>query len=93
LFEKGVLTVGAENVMTVFDLVDDGGEFPVQSLVEAGAENLIDAVGRQTPQTDFTAAPEDPVNGGVEFENEVPAVLDLSDGVEARPAHLAAFFL
>jgi hypothetical protein len=27
----------------------------------------------------------------VAFENEVPAVLDLRDGVKARQTHLAAF--
>ena len=36
LFEKGVLPVGAENVMAVLDLVDDGGQFAAQSLVAAG---------------------------------------------------------
>jgi len=93
LFEKGVLPVGAKNVMAVLDLIDDGGKFPVQPLVEADAENLADAVGRQTPQADFAASLEDLVNGEVAFENEIPAVLDLGDGVETRQAHLAAFLL
>src|SRR5271170_5005516 len=93
LFEKGVLPVGAEDVMAVFDLIDDGGQFPVQPLAKPGAENLADAIGCQTPQADFAASLEDPVNGKVAFENEIPAVLDLSDGVEARQAHLAAFVL
>jgi hypothetical protein len=33
------------------------------------------------------------VDGEVAFEDEVPAVLDLRDGVEARQTHLAAFLL
>ena len=73
LFEKGVFPVGAEDVMAVLDLVDDGGEFPVQSLVEADTEDLADAVGGQTPQDDFAASLEDLVNGEVAFENEIPA--------------------
>ncbi len=46
LLEKGVLPVGAEDVVAVFDLIDDSGEFPVEPLVEADAEDLADAVGR-----------------------------------------------
>jgi hypothetical protein len=33
------------------------------------------------------------VDGKVAFEDEVPAVFDLRDGVEARQAHLASFFV
>ena len=79
--------------MAVLDLIDDGGEFPVQPLVKADAEDLADAVGRQPPQADFAASLEDFVDGEVAFEDEVPAVLDLRDGIEARQAHLAAFLL
>jgi hypothetical protein len=62
--EKSMLPVSAENVMAVLDLIDDGGEFSVQSLVKADAEDLADAVGRETPQADFAASLEDFVNGG-----------------------------
>src|SRR5579864_8699591 len=41
----------------------------------------------------FTTSFKDFVNGEVAFENEIPAVLDLRDGVEAGQAHLLAFFL
>jgi hypothetical protein len=68
LFEKGVLPVRPENVMAVFDLIDDRGEFPVQPLVQADAEDLADAVRRQPPQADLTAALEDFVDGEVAFE-------------------------
>src|ERR1700679_2269580 len=47
LFEKGMLPVSTEHVMTVFDLIDDGGQFPVQPLVEPDTEDLTDAVGGQ----------------------------------------------
>src|SRR5271163_3916026 len=45
LFEEGVLEVGAEDVMTVLDAVDDGGELAVHPAVQAGAEDLGDFVG------------------------------------------------
>jgi len=45
------------------------------------------------PEAGFTTALEDLVNGEVAFENEVPTVLDLRDGVEARQGHLAALLL
>ena len=79
--------------MAVLDLVDDGGEFAAQPLVEPDAEDLADPVGGQPPQADLAASFEDLVDGEVAFENEVAAVLDLGDGVEARQAHLAAFLL
>src|SRR5215471_6228582 len=77
LFEKGVLPVGTENVMTMLDLVDHGGEFTAQALMQAGTEDLADPVGRQPPETDLAAALEDLVNGEVAFEDEVAAVLNL----------------
>lgn len=67
----------------MLDLVDHGRQFPTQPFVQPHAENLADAVGCQTPKTDFAAALEDLVDGKVAFENEVPAILDLRDGVEA----------
>ena len=93
LLEEGVLPVGAENMMAVLDLVDDRGQFAVQPLVEAHAEDLADPVGGQPPQADLAAPLEDLVDGEVAFEDEVPAVLDLGDGVEARQVHLAALLL
>src|SRR3984893_7882012 len=93
LFEQGVLPVGAEDVMAMLDLIDDGGQFPMQPLVEPHAEDLADAVRRQSPQADFAASFKDFVNGEVAFENEIATILDLRDGVEAGQAHLLAFLL
>ncbi len=70
LLEESVFPVSAEDVMAVLDLIDDGREFPVQPLVEADTEDFADAAGGQTPQTEFTAALEDFVNGEVAFEDE-----------------------
>jgi len=91
LFEEGALPAGAENVMAMLDLVDDRGQFAAQALVQAEAEDLADPVGRQPPEADLAASLEDLVNGETAFEDEVPAVLDLSDGIESRQVHLAAF--
>src|SRR5260370_20253658 len=93
LFEEGVLPVGAEDVMAMLDLIDDGGEFPSQPFIEPPAEDLADPVRRQPPQADFAASFKDLVNGEVAFENEIAAVLDLRDGVEAGQAHLLPFLL
>ena len=79
--------------MAMFDLIDDGGELSRQPLAESDAEDLTDAVRRQPPQADFAASLEDLVNGKVALENEIPAVLDLRNGVETRQTHLAAFLL
>src|SRR5688572_11638377 len=75
LFEKGVLPVGAENVMAMLDLVDDRGQFAAETLVQADAEDLTDAVGRQPPEANLAASLEYLVNGEVTFEDEVPAVM------------------
>ena len=79
--------------MAMLDLIDDGGEFAAQSLVEPDAEDLADPVGRQPPEPEFAASLEDLVDGKVAFEDEVAAILDLRDGVEARQVHLAAFLV
>lgn len=93
LFEESVLPVGAEHMVAMLDLIDDGGQFPAQALVEPDAEDLADAVGGQPPEPDLAASLEDLVDGEVAFEDEVPAVFDLGDGVEAGQIHLGPFFL
>ena len=63
LFEEGMFPVRPENVMSVLDLIDHRRQFPAQSLVQADAEDLADAVRRQAPEPDFTASFEDFVIG------------------------------
>jgi hypothetical protein len=84
--------VGAEDVMAMFDLIENGGQLAAQPLMEADAEDLSDAVGGEAPQADLTAALEDLVDGKVTLEDEVAAVLNLADGVEAGQVHLVPFF-
>jgi hypothetical protein len=85
--------VRPEDVVPVPDLVNHRGELSPQSFVQPDAEDFTDAVRRQPPQTEFATSPEDLVDGEVTFENEVPAVLDMSNRIEPRQAHPAALFL
>jgi hypothetical protein len=55
LFEEGVPEVGTEDMMTMLDAVDDGGELAAHPAVEACAEDFGDLVGGQPPQTEFAA--------------------------------------
>ncbi len=50
LLEEAVVPVGAEDMVAVFDLLDDSREFPAQSFVQPDAEDLADPVRRQPPQ-------------------------------------------
>src|ERR1700687_5331561 len=83
LFEEGVFEVGTEDMMTVLDAVDDGGELATHSAVQAGAEDLGDLVGGQSPQTELAASFEQLVDGKVPLEDEVAAIFDLGDRVKA----------
>src|SRR6202795_1368796 len=83
LLDERVLPVGAKDVMPVLDLLEGGVELAVQLLAEAGAEDLRDLVGRESPQPQLAAALEDLVDRKVTLEDEVAAVFDLADGVEA----------
>src|SRR5260370_37075049 len=91
LFEEGVFPIGSEDGMSMLDLLDDRRQVAAQSLVEPDAEDLANAMGRQTPEPEFTASPEDLVDGEVTVEDEVATVLDLGDGVKPRQVHVAAF--
>src|SRR4249919_991290 len=84
LLQKGVLEVGAIDMMAMLDLVDDGGEFAGHLAVESLPEDLGDLVGCQPPQPQLTASLEELVDGEVAFEDEVAAVFDLRDRIEAR---------
>ena len=83
LLQEGVLEVGAEDMMTVLDAIDDGGEFALHPTAHTHAEDLADLVRRQPPQAELTAAFKQLVDREVTLENEVAAVLDLGDCVKA----------
>ena len=90
LLEKGVLEVGAEDMMAVLDAIDDGGELAAHLAVQARAEDLGDLVGGQPPQAELAAAFEQFVDGKVALEDEVAAILDLGDRIKAREVELLA---
>ena len=52
--------------------------------MKSNTKDLADAIGRDSPQADVTAAFEDFVNGEVTLEYEIPAVFDLRQGIKAR---------
>ncbi len=91
LLEETVLPVGAEDMVAVFDLLDDSREFPAPPFVQPDAEDLADAVRRQPPQTDLATSLEDLVNREVASEDKIAAVFDLRHRVKPRQVHLAAF--
>lgn len=83
LLEEGSLEIGAEDMMAMLDLIDNGSELAAVPAVQAGAENLGDFVGGEPPQAEFAASLEQLVDGKVALENEVTAILDLADSIEA----------
>jgi hypothetical protein len=83
LLQEGVLEVGAEDMMTVLDAIDDGGELALHSTVHPGAKDFSDFVRRQPPQAELAAAFKQLVDRKVALENEVSAVRDLGDRVKA----------
>jgi hypothetical protein len=83
LLQEGVFEVGAEDMMAVLDAIDDSGQLAAHVAVQAHAEDLDDLVGGQPPQAELAAAFEQLVDGEVALEDEVAAILDLGDGVEA----------
>src|SRR5215831_12733241 len=80
-------------MMAVLDLVDDGGELAGDLAVSSLAEDLGDLVGCEPPQSQLTAALEDLVDGEVPLEDEVAAVFDLRDRIEARQIDLLALLV
>src|SRR5215469_2313269 len=77
--------------MTVRDLIDDGGKLAPMLALQAGTEDLSNLVGCQAPQAEFAASLEQFVNWKVAFEYDVVAILDLTDGVNARQLDELAF--
>ncbi len=51
LFEESVFPVGAEDMMAVLDLFDDGGEFSAEPLGQTRAKDLADFIGGQPPES------------------------------------------
>ena len=82
--ENRIAEVGAEHMMAVLDLIDDGRELTAMVALQAAAEDLSDLVGGQSPQAKLTAALEQLVDGKVALEYKIETVLDLTDRIGAR---------
>ena len=76
--------------MTMLNLIDDSTKLAAQLLSQPHAKEFRDAVGGQSPKADLTAALENLMDWKVAFKDEVAAVLNLADGVEARQVELFA---
>src|SRR6266700_2888 len=83
LLEEGAFEVGAEDMMAVLDAIEHGGELAAVPAAEAGAEDRSHFVSGEPPQAEFATALEQLVDWKVALEDEVAAILDLSDGIEA----------
>ena len=81
--ENGIAEVGAENVVAVLDLIDEGEELAAVVAPQARAEYLGYFVGGQSPQAKLTASLEQLVDGKVALEDKIEAVLDLTDRIAA----------
>ncbi len=79
-----MLEIGAEDMVAVLGAVDDGGKFATHPAVHTCAEDCGDLVAGEPPQTELATAFEQFVDGKVPLEDEVAAVFDLGDRVEAR---------
>ena len=71
-------------MMAMLNLIDDSAKFAAQLLSQPHAKEFRDPVGRQSPKADLAAALENLMDWKVALEDEVAAILDLPDGVEAR---------
>ena len=71
-------------MMAMLNLIDDSAKFAAQLLSQPHAKEFGDAVGSQAPKADLAAALKDFMDRKVALEDEVAAILDLADGVEAR---------
>ena len=79
-----MLEIGTKDMVTVLGAVDDGGELATHPAIHTGAADCGDLVAGEPPQTELAAALEQFVDGKVPLEDEVAAVFDLGDRVEAR---------
>src|SRR5262245_47198738 len=77
-------------MMTMLNLIDDSTKLAAQLLSQPHAKEFRDQVGSQSPKADLAAALENLMDWKFALEDEVAAVLDLPDRVEARQVHLFA---
>lgn len=93
LFDKGILEVGSQNVMTMLDSLQGRMHFALELFADALTEELRDFVSRQQQQSQLAGALKEVSDGEVVLEDEVAAVFDLADGVEAMKVHRLSLVL
>jgi hypothetical protein len=77
-------------MMAMLNLIDDSAKLAAQLLSQPHAKEFRDPVGSQSPKADLAAAFENLMDREAALEDEVAAVLNLPDGVEARQVDLFA---
>src|SRR4029453_11800138 len=87
LFDKGVLEVGSQDVMTVLDSLQGRIKLALEFFADALTEELRDFVSGQKQKPQLAGALEEVSNGKVTPKDKVAAVLNLTDGVEAMKVH------
>ena len=93
LFDKGVLEVGSQDVMTMLDSLQGRMHFALKPFLDALTEELRDFVSRQQQQSQFAGALKEVSDREVVLEDKVAAVLNLADGVEAMKVHRLSLVL
>src|SRR5260370_12778671 len=83
LLEEGALEIGAEDMMAMLDLIDDGGELAAVPAVQAGAEDLGHLFCGGAPPAAVTTSLEQLVDGQVSPEKKNTAIIDMSGCIEA----------
>ena len=87
LFDKGVLEVGSQDVMTMLDSLQGRVYFALKLPADALTEELRDFVSGQEQKPQLAGTLEEVSDREVALKDEVTAVLDLADGVKAREIH------
>ena len=87
LFDKGVLEVGSQDVMTMLDSLQGRMHFALKPFFDALTEDLRDFVSGQEQKSQFAGALKEVSDREVALKDEVAAVLDLADGVKAMKVH------
>ena len=87
LFDKGVLEVGSQDVMTMLDSLQGRMHFALKPFFDALTEELRDFVSGQKQKPQLAGALKEVSDREVALKDEVAAVLDLADGVKAMKVH------
>src|SRR5258708_906458 len=91
--QYSVFGAGAEDVVSMVDLLQHGLELSTKLFVETEAEDVGDLGGGEPQQSHVAGAFEELMDGKVALEDEVAAVLDLLDRKQAVQVDRFTFFL